>query len=271
MVSSFQSWLFLYGDNAIAGYFFGAQGLGVYSLGFNIASLLPALITSPIAAIAYPAFCALQGSGPREVGLSMVKLQRVVAATLFPLCFGMSAIAVPAVSLLYGNKWPQLGQVIQWLILMPGLGYVWTLNADAYRAIGKPQTWTKVAFINLLVLMPLLIIAARFGLVAFVVARFAGASLYPILNIVVGGQILKLTVKEQLTPLDGPLVAALLMYASVTILGAALAPFEGLAGWLRLMAIIALGAGTYLGILKWKYPDLWRSVLSSTYRIVARA
>lgn len=266
MVSSFLSWLFLYGDNVIAGYFLGVQGLGEYSLGFTIISLLPGMIVAPIAVVAYPAFCALQGGGPREVGMSMLKLQRSVAAILFPMCFGISAVAVPAISLLYGSRWAQLGFVVQWLILLPGLSSVWTLNADAYRAIGKPQTWTKVAFINLMILIPLLIVAAPFGMKYFVMARFAGASLYPILNIMVGGRVLKLSIKEQLKPLGGTLLPALFMYMLAVSLVAMAAPFDGLSGWLKLMVIIAIGAGSYIGILKWRYPDLFHSIRSSLLR-----
>jgi O-antigen/teichoic acid export membrane protein len=271
MASSFQSWLFLYGDNAIIAYYLGVRQLGEYSLGFNMANLLPGMLVVPLAVIAYPAFCAIQDKGPREVGLNMLKLQRVIAAILFPVCFGISAIAIPAVSLVYGDKWPQLGMVIHWLILMPGLSHIWSLNADAYRAIGQPQVWTKVALINLLVLMPLLMVIVPLGTKPFVIARFLGAALYPMLNIIIGGRVLNLSVKEQLQPFYSTLIPSVVMYLLIGFLVAALAPFQGPSGWLKLTTIILIGASIYLGGIKWRDPDLWQSVLSSIFRTFAGA
>ena len=196
---------------------------------------------------------------------------RVVAAALFPVCFGLSAIAVPAVSLVYGTRWEHLGETMRWLAIFPGLIYLWTLNADAYRAVGKPHVWTQVASLNLLVLLPLLALAAPLGLRTFVAARFVGASLYPLVNIVVGGRVLQLSAAEQIGPVVGPLLPALLMYALVTALVAGFSPFEGITGWLKLSALVAAGAGSYIGILSWREPELWRSVRASTLRIAARA
>ena len=56
MISGFQNWLFLYADNVIAGLFLGIRGLGVYSLGFSIAILVPGLLQASLSDVAYPTF-----------------------------------------------------------------------------------------------------------------------------------------------------------------------------------------------------------------------
>ena len=113
-----------------------------------------AMLIAPLAAVAYPAFSVLQNE-PHDVGRSLVKLQGLAAAILFPACFGLAALAVPTVSLLYGH--------MGWVGLDAGsVGdharsqQFWSLNADAYRAVGRPDTWAKVATLGISHSAPLL-------------------------------------------------------------------------------------------------------------------
>lgn len=263
--SGFLSWMFLYADNAIAGIFLGGAGLGVYSMGFNISNLLPGVLIPALSAVAYPAFCTLQ-SDRKEVGQRLLQLQSLTVAVLFPLSFGISAVAVPAVALLYGARWQGLGEVIQMLAILPGAAHLWSLNADAYRAIGRPDLWVKLSGLNILVFIPLLLLAGPYGLVVFTLARLAGASLYPILNIVMGGPVLGISTKDQLQVLARPLGCAAMMYISVTLLVKSLAPFEGGVGWLKLFAVVAVGAGVYLAALRTTDRLLWSRLLLGVHQ-----
>jgi PST family polysaccharide transporter len=155
IVSGFQNWLFLYAGNVIAGLFLSVQELGVYSLGFNVAIILPAFIVASLDDVAYPAFCKLQGNN-QEVGENLRKVQMLTGAILFPIALGISAIAPSVVKLLYGTKWQGLGTVISILVIMPGLIYIWSLNEGAYQAVGRPDLWTKLAGFSLIVLLAVL-------------------------------------------------------------------------------------------------------------------
>ena len=268
LVSHFQTWLFLYADSGIAGYFLGASMLGVYSLGFNFANLLPGMVSSTISTVAYPAFCALQNNR-REVGLDLLKIQTLASAVIFPVCFGLSAVANPVVSLLYGDRWPNLGLVIQFLVIMPGLSHLWSLNADGYRAVGRPEMWTKVAGLTLLILIPLLLLAGPYGLIVFVFARFGGALLLPLLNITIGSRILSVSVKEQMNSLVVPLGCAIPMHVLVLALSYLLSPFEGLVGWMKVSFMIVAGISIYVALLWRINRGLWQQLLLSTRRVVA--
>jgi O-antigen/teichoic acid export membrane protein len=270
MGASFLSWLFLYADNAIAGYFLGETGLGIYSLGFSLSNLLPGLVIPPLSAVAYAAFCAIQNDRA-GVGHSLVQLQTLAAAILFPLCFGLSAVAVPAIALLYGDKWQGLGEVIRLLALMPGLSHLWSLNADAYRAVGRPDVWTELAALALVVLLPLLLIAGQYGLMPFTLARAGGHLLYPLLNIFIGGRVLGLAARDQLRPLVTPLACTATMYLLVTMLVQGLTPFAGWLGWLKLLSLATLGAGIYLALLWLANRDLWHRLLLAGRQVFLRA
>lgn len=265
LVANFESWLFLYADNALVGFFLGASALGIYSLGFNLANLLPGMISATLTVVAFPAFSALQHD-PAVVGSGLLKMHRLTSALMFPVCFGLSAIAVPAVSLLYGDRWPGLGIVIMLLAIMPGMSHLWSLNAAAYRAMGKPEIWTILAAISLLVMLPLLLWAGPYGLVYFVLARFIGALILPLFNILFGGPKIGLSVRQQMRPLAEPLGFSLLMYGMVLFLAYQMAPFSGVTGWLKLLVITLAGAMIY-GLLLWGLSrDLWLQLLSSARR-----
>jgi O-antigen/teichoic acid export membrane protein len=266
MGASFQSWLFLYADNMLAGYFYGAHDLGVYSLGFNLANLLPGMLITPLAAVAYPAFSALQ-EDPSDVGRSLVKLQRLIAAILFPACFGLAALAGRAVTLLYGDKWIGLGWTLGVLAIMPGAGGLWSLNADAYRAVGRPDIWTKLGVVTMLILFPLLFFSGRFDYKVFVVARFVGSFTLPLLNLWAAARILRIPLGEQWRSWRAPAVCALTMFAVVMAMSYYLAPSRGIWGWAELLLMAGVGASIYAGGLRLADRSLFGEMVSSLGRL----
>jgi teichuronic acid exporter len=268
MVSGFQNWLFLYADNVVAGLFLGVAGLGVYSLGFSIAILVPGFLGAALSDVAYPTFCKLQ-QAPREVGRSLVKLQALTAAALLPVAFGISAVAPSAVELLYGQKWQGLGAVIAILVIMPGLASIWSLNECAYQAVGRPDIWPKLAGFSLLVLLPVLWIAAPYGLLVFTFARFAAAWILPIGNVLVGRRALHLGIWEQLREFVSPLVFSVIMYLVVSFLTRWLSPLVGLSGWVKLVSIIVAGALVYCLLLRLGSRELWNRLELGVRKMLA--
>ena len=268
MVSGFQDWLFLYAASAIAGLFLGVRGLGVYSLGFSIAIVVPGFLGAAVGDVAYPTFCKLQET-PREVGRNLVKLQALMAAVLFPIAFGISAIAPPAVELLYGQKWQGLGTVIAILVIMPGLNGIWALGENAYQAVGRPDIWPKLAGISLLALLPLLWVTAPYGLLVFTLARFGGAWILPLGNVLFGARTLDIGIREQLEGLLSPLFFSVIMYLAVSLLIEQLSPLTGMGGWFKLLSIIAAGALIYM-LLVWQgNRELWNRLRLSVRQVLS--
>jgi teichuronic acid exporter len=268
-VAGFQNWLFLHADNALAGYYLGEAGLGIYSLGFNLSQLLPGLIIPALAAVAYPAFCAMQ-KDRGEVAEGLLRLQAVAAVILFPACLGLSAISGTATALLYGNKWAGLGLVMQLMAVMPGLSHLWSLNTEAYRALGRPDVWPKLAAASLSLLLPLLVWAGPQGFVPFTLARFGGQLIYPALHIVVTARVLGLPATRQLRAWSVPLACALPMYAVAALLAWYWTPFSGLVGWLKLAGIVACGAVLYAFLLHRMDANLWARAWLAGRQVLAR-
>jgi O-antigen/teichoic acid export membrane protein len=267
MVSSFQNWLVLYADNVIAGLFLGVESLGVYSLGYNIAILIPGFLVASLGDVAYPSFCKLQ-EDPRKVGEDLVKLQALIATFLFPIAFGLSAIAPTAIHLLYGQKWNYLGTVIAILVIMPGLSCIWSLNENAYQAVGKPELWTKLAGFSLLALLPMLWFSAPYGLLVFTVVRFLGGCILPLGNMIFGASKLGISLKDQLKSFYASFSFALIMSIVVYAMTIFMSPFIGGIGVIKLLGVTSTGAIIYF-LLIWRGDhELWNLLFINLRRIL---
>ncbi|MCX6055165.1 MAG: lipopolysaccharide biosynthesis protein [Chloroflexi bacterium] len=258
LLANFASWFYLYSDNAMAGYFFGSNGVGQYSLGFNISMMLPGMIAAPIASIAYPVLCKLNSH--KDVGIELLKFQSLSACLLFPVCLGLSAIAPPVISILYGIKWPELGMVIQMLSILPGMINIWSLNADGFRAIGHPEAWTRASLIGLVVLLPLLFFAGRYGLFEFVLARAIGSIVTPLLCLIISKQFFSISIKSQLRNIASPLISAIIMLVFVFLFIHIFSPFQGLVGIVMLFICIVFGGIIYFLFLRFINRPLFNQI-----------
>ncbi len=267
MASGFQSWLNLYADNAIAGLFLGMHSLGVYSLGFNVATIVPTFLVASLDDVAYPAFCKLH-EHHEEVGRRLIQLQMLTAAVLFPLAFGLSAVASPLIHLLYGEKWNGLGNVISALAIMPGLSPIWSINQNAYQATGQPALWTKLAGLSLLLLIPALWLAGPYGLIVFVATRCVGAVLLPLGNVLFGARTLGIGIPAQLRAFAAPLFFSVIMYVSLRFLVNGLGPYDGPRGYATLLLIIMVGGLGYIVMVGLFAAELWNQLCSGMRRIV---
>ncbi len=268
LISSFQNWLFLYADNAIAGLFLGVEALGVYSLGFNIAILIPGFLEAALGDVAYPTFCKLQ-ENPRKVGENLVKLQAMIATFLLPIAFGFSAIAPSAVDLLYGPKWKGLGSVMAILVIMPGLGCIWSLNENAYQAIGRPDIWTKLAGFSLFVLLPMLWFAAPYGLLVFTLIRFVGGWILPLGNMIFGVRRLGVGLMDQLKSFTSSYTFSIIMFGFVYLMTKMLSPFAGMIGWIKLLSVVSAGVAVYFLMIRLVDRELWKQLFLNLRRVLA--
>jgi len=265
MLAGFQLWLFSYSDNAIAGFFFDARELGYYSVGFNFSVLLPALVNATLVDVAYPAFCALPE--PADVGNSLLKIQKISAPIVFPLSFGLSVMAVPGVALVFGSEWKPMGQVMAFFAIMPGLTHFWSLNKEAYKAIGKPGMGTKISALTLVLMWPLLLLTGPKGLMTYVVTRSAVALLEPVLHIFWGKRVLFTSAREQVLLLAQPLAASLIMYGVLFLLTRVFKQFNGLAGLGQIVFMVISGSLIYLTTLWLINRELVLQTLTALQRI----
>ena len=174
LMESLGAWLIVWGDTLIVGRFLGVHDLGVYRTGWMLVTMIFGLSLSPFLPVLFPTFSRLQDD------LSALKnafhtVNRVVIAVSLPMGTCLMLVGPEAANLLFGNKWQGLGFVLGVLGLMNGIAWLVGINAELYRAMGRPDVNTKLMFAQILYYLPAYYIAAQNGLQAFTITRLVVA------------------------------------------------------------------------------------------------
>ncbi|MDD5242734.1 MAG: lipopolysaccharide biosynthesis protein [Syntrophorhabdaceae bacterium] len=174
LLESFAAWLIIWGDNLIVGRFLGVHDLGVYQTGWMLVTILFGLTLNPFLPVLYSTFSRLQDDLP-ALKNTFHKVNRVVMALALPMGVGLLLVGPELADLLFGNKWQGLGFVVSVIGFMMGLGWIVGINAELYRAMGRPDVNTKLMFVAILYYLPAYYVASQFGLKTFVITRLVVA------------------------------------------------------------------------------------------------
>lgn len=163
-------WFLVWFDNVAVARNQGSHAAGIYSLAFNFATMAISLPTSAVTGISLSVFSRLQDD--------LVKLQKmfldyteIIAAYALPACVGVCLIGPDLVNLVYPGRWNELGAVLRILALYAGIGHLWILNTDAFKAIGKPEIMVKIYIPVVIIMIPVYWWMSKIGLMQFTVAR----------------------------------------------------------------------------------------------------
>lgn len=174
LLESLGAWLIIWGDNLVVGRFLGVHDLGVYRTGWMLVTIIFGLFLNPLLPVLYPTFSRLQDDFP-ALKDAFNKVNRIVLAFALPMGTGLLLVGPEAAVLLFGPKWQGLGFVIAVLGLMHGIAWLIGINAELYRAMGRPDLNPKIMYICLLYYLPAYFISAQYGVEAFTLTRFVVA------------------------------------------------------------------------------------------------
>lgn len=174
LLEGFGVWLITSGDNLVVSRLLGSHDLGIYRTGSALVLVIFATLLSPIAAVAFPMFSRLQGD-QQELSNAFLRINQIVVVLAVALGVGLALTGSIVAEVLFGNMWQGLGWVISMLALMQGVGWIVGLNAELYRAIGRPDVNTKLMFVQLLFYLPAYWWGAGRGLEVFCMVRLAVA------------------------------------------------------------------------------------------------
>lgn len=167
-------WLIVWGDNLIVGRYMGVHDLGVYSTGWNLAAIIFGLVLNPFLPVLYPTFSRLQGDLP-ALRDTFHRVNRIIISIALPMGCGLLLVGPETALFLFGQKWQGLGFVLAVLGCLNTVAWLVGVNAEIYRAIGRPDVNTKFMFAQLSYYLPIYYFAAQHGLEVFTLSRLAAA------------------------------------------------------------------------------------------------
>jgi PST family polysaccharide transporter len=239
----------------VIGRFFGAQALGAYSVGAEIAQLPSTELVAPINRAMFPGYSRL-ASDPAAFRRVCVDATAVILLFVLPLSVGIAMLAEPFVGILLGSQWTDAVPVIQILAFAGAVGAITSNNISAYIALGRPHLTTVILITRVVLLaLTIFVLAGSKGLVGVAIAEFVAAAGSLAVSVPVLLSTLKISTGDYVAGLWRPLLASAGMGLAVHAASSALAAGPQIGALVvQLGASALLGAVTYplmIGALWW--------------------
>jgi PST family polysaccharide transporter len=148
----------------------------------------------------------------------------------------------------FGDQWLEAIPVLRVLAV-----YAWVYSlgyhvGGLYKAIGRPDILLRLSLLTLVIIVPSLLIGARFGIIGVALGHLVAVLIRRTVSLGIATRYVGVTILEILAELRSSLLAALVMAPVV------LAVFyftAGLNPFLQLVLLVLCGAVSYLGVLWW--------------------
>lgn len=250
---SFSSWMVL-GNLAlvlmnraphfVVGRMFGAQSLGAYTVGAEIANLPHTELVAPVNRAMFPGLSRV-ADDIDNFRKTCVDATAAIFLLVMPVSVGVALLAPQVVRILLGQKWPEAVPVIQVLAFAGAVSALTSNNMSAYQAMGKPKLGAATLLVRMvLLLLGLWVLTSRYGVLGATFAEVLAALGSLAVSVPILARTLKLGPLTYFGALVRPLIASLVMGL---VLHAVL-PGRGLDAGIA-DAIFWLVAGSLLGAL----------------------
>jgi lipopolysaccharide exporter len=254
-------------DILVVGRVLGAARLGFYSMAVRLCELPTWFVAESVAKVTFPAFARMRHRG-EDVTPAFLSALKLVAFVTCPLGILLSGAAEPIALVVFGEQWAgmigPLAVLGIWAAVKPVRNTIaWLLNSVGHQAI-----LGRISLAMLVLLVPTVYVAARFG------------GITEVAWVVLGESVLATTALGWFarTRAGVPLARQRLALTPVVLAcppawlacrGAAEA-VAGFAGALALAAPLAAGLAAYLAVIALVDPGLPRYALGQARRMVGR-
>lgn len=232
------------GDDIFVGKLLGATALGFYQMAYQLSNLPATEITHVISGVTFPAYAKLQDDLPslREAYLKVLQITLFLS---FPIA-GMIFILAPDFTRIFlGERWMPMVPAMQVLAIFGATRSFGATTGPIFQAIGKPSILTKLAFIQLIMMIVIIYpLTDKFGIFGTAIAVVIPNIITQFIAGIQVLNIIKCNKSEFIKPILFPLVSTATMILLVVL-------FINVPKELTIyyfLALILLGAVGYLGI-----------------------
>ncbi|HSL41884.1 MAG TPA: lipopolysaccharide biosynthesis protein [Anaerolineales bacterium] len=234
-------------DYVIVGRIFGLVPLSIYTLAYRLPEMLLIGNLWVMGGVVFPAFSTVQDK-PNELRRGFLASVRFVELIAVPICLGLLIAADPIVRVVFGDQWLDAIPILRVLAI-----YAWVYSlgyhvGGFYKAIGRPDILLRLSILTLVIIIPSLLIGARFGLIGVAMGHLVAVLIRRVVSLWLATRFVKVSIFDIFAQLRSSMLAALVM-APVTLAVAYLA--ADMNPFLQLALIIPTGAVSYLGVLWW--------------------
>ncbi len=218
LASGLLNTLYTHLSGLIIGKKYSTESLAFYNRGQQFPSLLATNMDSAIQSVMLPAYSQHQDS-PETVRAMMRRSIRLSTYLVFPLLFGLSAVAEPLVVLLLTEKWLPCVPYMQVLCLSFAFYPVHSTNLQAVNAMGHSEIFLKLELIKKLYGTVILLIAVQFGPMAMAASTIIGDLIGTFVNASPNKKLLGYSYLEQWRDIVPALALSAAMMVLVRLVG----------------------------------------------------
>ena len=244
IVSSFIDTIYQNLYALVIGKAYDSEMLGHYNRGNQFPYLIADNVSATVSSVMLPAFSKRQDD---KVALkSMVRRSMVTSCfVLFPMMFGLAAVAEPIVRLLLTDKWLVCVPFMQIMCFVHAFNPIHIANLQAINAMGRSDIYLKLEIIKKVIGIIILIVTLPFSIYIFVAFKFLSTIISTFVNASPNKKLLNYSYKEQIKDILPSLVLALFMALSVYLIN-----FINIVPIVKLIIQLVLGFIVYFGVAK---------------------
>ncbi len=181
LFEKFQEYLYANIDVFLIGFFLDLKTLGLYTLARSWSWIIFGMVTNPMTEILYPAFQQFSDDAEKMGKQFLEVLRRMLFVTL-PIMILICGFGAKAIMVFFPDRWAEAGMVLAFLIVGDGITKNFSLQRDLFKLLGRPDIYPKAFLVNFFYTLVCYPIAAKFGLIPFLVVRVGNDILYTVIQ-----------------------------------------------------------------------------------------
>ena len=256
-------------DNLLLAAFLPAFQVGLYMRAFTLGTDYQTKISQILVSIAFPVLSRTKDR--EELRRVRARMIRVHTTVLFPLLFGLIAVAPQFVPWMYGERWAGAAGLTQIFAVGGMVSAVGTGTGALLLAVGRPGALLGYNGVTFVAYVIAVLAAVPFGVTA-VCGAVVGARLimFVVLQRVVVERMVGIPILETVRDDVIPAVTGGLPQLAVTMLGMRLCLDASFPAILAMALPGALGLAVYAAILRAWFPATWTDLRMLTARLAVR-
>jgi PST family polysaccharide transporter len=243
-------------DYLIIGVLLGAQALGYYTLAFRLPEALIINVFFVLSTVLFPLYTQVQKQ-PERLRQGYLKGVRVQSLYGMTAGVGLAVLAPIIVPLVFGGQWSESVIPLVFLSLYAAARSLGAGANDVYKAIGRPGISITFSIVRLAVLVPVLVVASQWGIIAVACAQMATALIFAIGMQTVAAKVLHIRPKAMLSAV----APAFSCSAAVAMAGLIVLLLPYLGGALTAALVVITAIAAVYGVLRLGFPTLHNELL----------
>ncbi len=243
-------------DYLIVGALLGAEALGYYTLAFRLPELVIINVFFVLSTVTFPLYSRARDDPER---LRRGYLKSVQVQSLYGVCagVGLAVVAPYVVPVVFGPAWIPAVVPLVLLSLYAAARSLGTGANEIYKATGRPGLSVRLSLVRLAILVPALLVAARWGILGIAWAQLIVAIVFSVGMQTFAARVIGLRWRELARAIE----PAVLCGAAVAVVGGGLLML-GLSPILALVIIVLAGLAVVAAVLAVAYPEVARVLVA---------